>query len=134
MNKKKLILTIVLSVIGVCLLVACGIILSKSFVSKTDGKVYVELVNLDGAIIKEEEIEFKKGDLLIDLIDSNFKNVKMENGMLMCIEDYITPSDWSTFISIYVDGEASMVGLADIEFENGTKISLIITEFIYDYN
>ena len=134
MNKKKLILTIVLSVIGVCLLVACGIILSKSFVSKTDGKVYVELVNLDGAIIKEEEIEFKKGDLLIDLIDSNFENVKMETGMLMCIEDYITPSDWSTFISIYVDGEASMVGLADIEFENGTKISLIITEFIYDYN
>ena len=47
----------------------------------------------------------------------------------MSIENYTTPADWSTFISIYVDDEMSMVGLADIKFENETKISLIITEF-----
>ena len=54
--------------------------------------------------------------------------------MIMSIEDYNTPSDWSTFLSIYVDDEMSMVGLADIVFTDGTKISLIITEYISDWS
>ena len=48
----------------------------------------------------------------------------------MTFEDYVTPSDWSTFISIYVNDEMSMVGLNDIKFEDGTKISFIITEYV----
>ena len=51
----------------------------------------------------------------------------------MSIEDYNTPADWSTFIRIYVDNKMSEVGLSDIEFKDGTKISLIITEFIFDW-
>lgn len=134
MDKKNLILKIVLSVIGICVLVVCGIILSKSFISSSDGVIIVELIDLEGEIIKEEEIEFNIGDSLVTLIENNFDNVKFDNGMLMEIENYVTPSDWSTFISVFVDGETSMVGISDIEFKNNTKISLVITEFIYDYN
>lgn len=134
MDKKNLILKIVLSVIGICVLVVCGIILSKSFISSSDGVIIVELIDLEGEIIKEEKIEFNIGDSLVTLIDNNFDNVKFDNGMLMEIENYVTPSDWSTFISVFVDGETSMVGISDIEFKNNTKISLVITEFIYDYN
>ena len=82
-----------------------------------------------GTIIKEKQIPFNEGDLLVDLISNNFENVTYESGMIMSILDYTTPSDWSTFISIYVNGEASLVGLKDIVFENGTKISFIITEY-----
>lgn len=134
MDKKNLILKIVLSVIGICVLVVCGIILSKSFISSSDGVIIVELIDLEGEIIKEEEIEFNIGDSLVTLIENNFDNVKFDNGMLMEIENYVTPSDWSTFISVFVNGETSMVGISDIEFKNNTKISLVITEFIYDYN
>lgn len=134
MDKKNLILKIVLSVIGIFILVVCGIILSKSFISSSDGVIIVELIDLEGEIIKEEEIEFNIGDSLVTLIENNFDNVKFDNGMLMEIENYVTPSDWSTFISVFVDGETSMVGISDIEFKNNTKISLVVTEFIYDYN
>lgn len=134
MDKKNLILKIVLSVIGIFILVVCGIILSKSFISSSDGVIIVELIDLEGEIIKEEEIEFNIGDSLVTLIENNFDNVKFDNGMLMEIENYVTPSDWSTFISVFVDGKTSMVGISDIEFKNNTKISLVITEFIYDYN
>ena len=49
----------------------------------------------------------------------------------MSIEDFTTPSDWSTYISIHVDNEISQVGLLEIEFEDGTMISFVMTEFNY---
>ena len=50
--------------------------------------------------------------------------------MLMTFEDYVTPADWSSYICIYVNDEMSMVGILEIEFENNTKISLVITEYV----
>ena len=50
--------------------------------------------------------------------------------MLMEIENYKTPADWSTFISVYINGEMSMVGISDIVIADGMKISLIIIEYI----
>ena len=49
----------------------------------------------------------------------------------MSIEDFTTPSDWSTYISIYVDNKMSQVGLLEIEFMDGTLISFVMTEFNY---
>ena len=54
--------------------------------------------------------------------------VKVENGMLMSIEVFYNADDYSTFISIYVDNELSMVGILDIEFEDGTIISFKMCE------
>ena len=65
-------------------------------------------------------------------IKSKFNNVSFENGMIMTIEDYVTPSDWHTFISVYVNDEMSMVGLLEVQFEDGTKISLKITEYVWN--
>ena len=48
----------------------------------------------------------------------------------MEIEDYITPSNWATFLSVYVDDKMSMVGISDIKLEDGIVVSLRITEFI----
>ena len=53
--------------------------------------------------------------------------------MLMSIETLETPEDFSKFICIYVDDKMSEVGIEDIEYTDGTKISLIFTEFNYDY-
>lgn len=105
--------------------------ISRHFASKSEGQIQVPLIDPEGNITKEKEIEFDKGYTLQYLLEENFDNVVIENGMLMSIENFTTPLDWSTFISIYVDNEISPVGLLDIEFKDGTLISFVMTEFIY---
>ena len=128
MNKmKKLLVTVVAVVV-----LALGVVaISGNFTSKGLGEIQVELVDLEGN--KESKtIVFNEGDTLVSLIEENFENVVIENGMVMSIEDFTTASDWSTFISIHVDDVESMVGIKEIVFTDGTKISFIMTEFVYE--
>ena len=85
---------------------------------------------MDGTVVSERQIEFNVGDTLDQLLKENYENVVITDGMIMSIETFTTPSDWSTFISIYVNDEMSMVGLLDIKFEDGTKISFVNTEYV----
>lgn len=130
--KKNNILKLVLTIIALAALISVVILIGRGFSSKSDGTITVEVVALDRSIIKSKDIDFNEGEKLVDLIQSNFDNVVVEGTMIMAIEDYTTPSDWSTFLSIKVDGVESMVGITEIEFTDGTKISLVITEFIYE--
>lgn len=127
-NFKKIVLTIVALVV----LVLGGMIFSKTFSSASDGSITVELIELDGSLKSSKEIEFEIGDQLLTLIEENYENVVVENGMIMSIDTFTTASDWSTFISIDVNGEASMVGLNEIKYEDGMIISFKMTEFIYE--
>lgn len=131
-DKKKLILTVVLSFVAVVVFVVASIMINDHFASQSDGQIQVQLVNLEGNTTIEKEIDFKEGDTLQYLLENNFDNVVIENGMLMSIEDFTTASDWSTFISIYVNNEMSQVGLLEIQFTDGTLISFVLTEFIYN--
>lgn len=124
-NKKmKRVKAILLTLILLFTLVGCNNAANGS------GNVEVEVVALDGSIIREKTIEFNSDDTLEELIKSEFDNVVFDNGMLMEIENYKTPSDWETFISVYVDGKMSMVGISDIKLVDNMVVSLIITEFI----
>ena len=130
MNKKKLILTSVLSVISLAVIILCYILIAKPFATKADGEIQIVLVDLDGTVLSDKQIEFNVGDTLEQLLKENYENVVITDGMIMSIETFTTPSDWATFISIYVDDEMSMVGLLDIQFEDGTKISFVNTEYV----
>ena len=133
MKDKKKLVTIILAVVAVLALIPAIIFATNQYQSKGDGTITVEIIDFDGeTIIKSKDIDFKKGDTLVELVEDNFTNVTYDNGMLMSIEDYVTPADWSSFISIYVDDEMSMVGINQIEFKDGTKISLIYTVFNYE--
>lgn len=134
MNKKSK--TILLTIISVILVVALAYLifaLTSGGKAKDDGVVVVEFVGLDGEVIKSKSITFTEGDSIVSLIEDNFENVTFTDGMLMTIEDYVTPSDWSTYIGIYVDDVSSNYGLAapEFTFQDGTVISLVITEFSY---
>ena len=87
-------------------------------------------MDVKGNTISDEFIKFNEGDTLVKLFQDNYDNVTIENGMIMTFEDYVTPSDWSSYICIYVNDEMSMVGILEIQFENNTKISLVITEYV----
>ncbi|MBQ3253699.1 MAG: hypothetical protein IJA65_04000, partial [Acholeplasmatales bacterium] len=96
MNKKIIlkVLSFVFMIMLVLSLSAC----SDSY----DGKIEVEIVSLDGDVTYEKSIKYNDGDKLVDLVSDNFDNVVIEDGMIMAIEDYETPEDWSTFLSIYI--------------------------------
>ena len=132
-DKKKLILTIILSLVAVVIFVGASILINNQFKPQNDGQIQVELIDLEGNTTIKKSIDFKEGDTLLSLLEGNFGNVVMDNGMLMSIESFSTSSDWSTFISLYVDNQMSMVGLNDIKFSNGTVISIRMTEYIADY-
>ena len=132
MFKKKIILNIALSVVAIAVVILCVFLLKDSFKPSYDGVITVEYVDVEGNVKKQKEITFVEGDTLTSLIEENFENVTFDNGMLMTIEDFITPPTWQYFIYVLVDGEASEVGLKDIEFKDGTKITLMVTMFSLD--
>lgn len=132
MFKKKLILNIALSVVAIAVVILCVFLLKDSFKPSYDGVIAVEYVDVEGNVKKQKEITFEEGDSLTTLIEENFENVTFDNGMLMTIEDFITPPTWQYFIYVLVDGEASQVGIEDIEFTDGTKITLMVTMFSLD--
>lgn len=132
-DKKKLILTIILSLVAVVIFMGAYLMLNSNYTPESEGSIEVLLIDLDGTTVKEKTIEFYEGDSLLELLKANFDNVVVENGMLMTIDTFTTASDWSTFISIYVNDEMSMVGLLDIPFENGMKISFVMTEYVANY-
>lgn len=130
---KENVQKIIFSIVGVGILIFAVIMLNNSYISSSDGVVTICLVDLDEEILIRKDIEFTEGDALVELIEKNFSNVSFDNGMLMTIESYQTPTDFSTFLSVFVDGVMSEVGLSEVEFSEGTVIELKITEFIYNY-
>ena len=130
MKKINIILTSVISFLCLVALIVVVIIKNNDAKAKGDGAIIVELLDVDNSMIKSKDVIYFESDTLTQLITDNFDNVVFDKGMLMEIENYKTPADWSTFISVYVNGEMSMVGISDIVIVNGMKISLIITEYI----
>ncbi|MCF0107170.1 MAG: hypothetical protein HUJ53_10430, partial [Holdemanella sp.] len=57
-----------------------------------------------------------------------------KDGMLMSIDQLCTPEDFTTFICIYVDDEMSQVGILDIQYKDGTKITFKDTVNTYAGN
>lgn len=133
MNKKvKLILSIVLGAVAFVGLVFLIIFITKPFEPKSDGTISVIVEDINGNVLTQKDIEFFEGDTIDKLLTSNFENVVIKDGMIMSIDALTTPSDWKTFICIYVDGEMSPVGLLEIEFCDGTEIKFVDTEMTWE--
>ena len=94
--------------------------------------ITVSYVDVEGETVDEKEIPFDEDDTLVGLMEDNFENVSVEYGMIMTLEDYETPDDWSTFLCIYVDDEMSEVGIEDIELVDGMEVSFVVTEYSYE--
>ena len=129
---KKLVLKLILTVAAIAVLIAAIIIIRNATTAHSAGTIVVEYVGVDNQVIKSKEIDYYEGDTLVKLVQENFENVVIEGTMVMGIEDYTTPGDWSTFIGIRVNGEESMVGITEIQLQDGLVVSLVITEFIYE--
>ena len=127
MKKKKVLWSIlVVAILAIVLIVPN--MLSKS---KKAGTIDVIVEDVNEEVIKQKSIDFQKDEKCTEVIQNNFDNVLIENGMILNIESLETPEDWSEFICIYVNDEMSQVGIEDIVLEDGMKISFIMTEYEY---
>lgn len=129
--KKSLLVKIILSI---CL-IACfiGVVFYQKSkqkpASKADGVVTIVVVNKSGEEVVNKNIEFVKGDNLVDLLDKNFKIVT-EDGMygkiILSIEDIVTDFETS-YLAIYVNDEYSQVGLSYIELKDKLVVKFVET-------
>lgn len=124
---KKQILYLVLGLLAIVICIVGILFIQKTFTAKGDGSIQIEVVDVNEEIIKSKKITYNDGDTLVSLVEDNFDNVTITTGMLMTIETLTTPSDWSTFICIYINGEMSNEGINDLGFSDGDKISFIMT-------
>ena len=128
--KKSVKLLLTLGV--VLILIGAGLFISTGYKPKTDGTIVVEVIDNNDVLLNRKEINFSNGDDLVKLLDKNFDDV--EDGMLMSIDQLCTPEDFTTFICIYVDDEMSQVGILDIQYKDGTKITFKDTVNTYAGN
>lgn len=129
--KKSLLVKIILSI---CV-IACfaGVLIYQKSkqkpASKADGVVTIVVVNKSGYEVINKNIEFSKGDNLVDLLDENFKIVT-EDGMygkiILSIEDVVTDFETS-YLAIYVNDEYSQVGLSYIELKDKLVVKFVET-------
>ena len=94
------------------------------------GSITIQIINVD-KVVKEKEIEYENGDELLTLISKNFDGVVIRDGMLYEIEGIITPSDWSYFFWIKVNGKDSEVGLGQLQLQDGDTLQLVFTKNNY---
>lgn len=126
--KGRRFFTIITFLVVALFMTTCSIACEKA---DDEGSLKIAYVLLDGTKAKEVELKFTKEDTLKELVSKNFSNVTFDNGMIMSMEDYVTPKDYHTFLSIYVDNEMSLYGINDINLKNGMIVEFRITEFSY---
>ena len=133
-NNNSKIAAVIASILAIVALCICMWQLTSGGKGEGNGVVTIEYVSADDTIVKSKNITFYEGESIVTLIEENFENVTFNDGMLISIEDYVTPTDWSSFIGVYVDDVMSNYGLADANFTftDGTKISLKVTIYTYE--
>ena len=95
-----------------------------------DGHITITVQDENGKVLAEKEVGFKAGQTVADLLQANFENVTIDNGMLMTLESLTTPADFHTYIAFYINGEYATEGVMTQPFADGDKIEFINTVYI----
>ena len=126
MNKKKII-GIIISAVLFIILTFLIIFATKQYSSKYDGTITIEVVELDGNIVKTKKIKFTANDKLRDLVNSNFDNFILEESeygaYVIGIESIKQDNDAHIYIALFYNGEYATSGLDTLKFEDGSIIS-----------
>ena len=100
---------------------------TKPYEVEYDGMITVEVVNVDGSVVKSKEIGFKEGDKLRDLIASNFDNFVIEESeygaYVTAIESISQNDNEFVYVALFFDNDYSILGLDSLEFKDGSTIS-----------
>lgn len=127
---KKRFLFLVLAILSVFTLIGCG-----NSSAKVDGNFTIEVVDENEKELCNETIGFKTGDNLVELLKANEK-VKLEGDdseyglyVTSVCGKKATDAGETYYWSLYVDGEASMVGISSVELKDGLKIKFVLVDW-----
>ncbi|MGI6781664.1 MAG: DUF4430 domain-containing protein [Acholeplasmataceae bacterium] len=131
MNKRNLIIKIISSIIALGLIITSFVFLSKREEAKHSGTITVELIDIDNTLLSTDEINFKKGDTLLGLLEANYEvEYQMETfgAFIIRIGDLYAPNRFETFIKIEVNGVMSSVGVSSIKLVDQMRITFRLTK------
>ena len=132
--KKELIIKIAVTLVSLIIVLLVGVFLLKGSVSKTKGIVTIEVVDINNQIVISDNINFKEGDTLVQLLKDNYElRIDDSYGFTFIYDINEVKTGHDDFLAIYVNNEKSMVGVDQIELVDGSVISFRVTLIDYDY-
>jgi len=115
-------------IIALIIMIGSILVINNQDSATSNGQLTIEILAIDDTVISSKSVNFFKGDTLKQIIEDNFDDVLFESSSfgpyLTGIEGYVTPSDFSTYISIYIDGVYSTVGIGQIDIRDNITITL----------
>lgn len=132
MKKNIKNIKIVLTIISVIILVLLLIFLFLQSYAKKDGEFVFKVYDVNENCVIEEQFDFKKGDSLLEILQSNYE-VKLGegnlNGMVLEVDQYKSDPSSNLWFIIYVNNGYSEYGIKDIVLDDGIIIELKLEQY-----
>ena len=133
MNKKKIIINVLISVCMVVALIWAGIYAFKPFMPDDGGVITVEVMDVDGNVLKVEEVTFMPENRLRDLLAIYFTNFSIEESeygaYVVSIDAIAQDNDNHIYIALYLNDEYSESGIDTLVYKDGDVLSFRATRW-----
>ena len=121
---RKLIIKILVSLILIG--IAIGTFFIINHISNSgSGRINIKVYDINETMVSDKDIEFKKDDKLIDLLEKNYtiRTSSSKYGLILYDIDSIKTDFTTTYIAIYIDDKYSNYGISSIKLYDGMRIS-----------
>ena len=121
---RKLIIKILVSLILIG--IAIGTFFIINHISNSgSGRINIKVYDINETMVSDKDIEFKKDDKLIDLLEKNYtiRTSSSTYGLILYDIDSIKTDFTTTYIAIYIDDKYSNYGISSIKLYDGMRIS-----------
>lgn len=121
---RKLIIKILVSLILIG--IAIGTFFIINHISNSgSGRINIKVYDINETMVSDKDIEFKKDDKLIDLLEKNYtiRTSSSTYGLILYDIDSIKTDFTTTYIAIFIDDKYSNYGISSIKLYDGMRIS-----------
>ncbi len=121
---RKLIIKIIVSLILIGIAIGTFFIINN-ISNSGSGTLNIKVYDINENIVSDKDIEFKKEDKLIDILENNYQ-IRTSNstyGIVLYDIDDIKTDFTTTYIAIYIDDKYSNYGVSGIKLYDGMRIS-----------
>ncbi len=133
--KKELIIKIFVTILMLITLIIGTKYLFREYISSSRGKVNIQVIDINGNLVINDFLEFKKGDTLLNILEEHYEIRSDDSWGSTFIYDInnVTTDGYNFFFTIYVNEKTSLVGIEQIELVDGVIIKFEVTRFDSNY-
>ncbi len=137
--KSKINLKVILTIITILVVGLVGFLFVYFAKATTDGTIIIKIENENGEVLSEKEVNFLKGDSLVDLVNKEYNGqIEYSNGdygmYLTKIHEIreVREQTYMLYISILKNGEYSEFGISNLPFEDGDIITFKLVRYDFE--